>query len=807
MTQSPRPVRPVSIEPPVHPRHNLPAPLTRFIGREGDVVALTALLATTRLLTLTGPGGCGKTRLALAVAEATCSDGPSDGVWLVEFAALTDPALVPQSVAAVLGVREEPRRPLLDTLTDALGTRSVLLLFDNCEHLVAPIAAMADTVLRACPDLRILATSREALRVSGEVAWRVPSLSLPEGRVICTSAQVAASEAAQLFADRVRLRQPAFALADENAAAVAAICRRLDGMPLALELAAARVRVLSLAQLEARLDDALRLLTVGERTAMPRHQTLRATLDWSYALLTEDERIVLRRLAVFAGGCDIAAAEAVCGGGGIAPADVLTLLAQLVEKSLVQMNERDGNARYRLLETVRQYAVERLDASNEGESVGQSHADWYLAIAERARPALDGTEQGKWMARLESDYANLRRVLRRCMEREENVQGLQMARDLARFWQARNDLSEGRLWLTLFLERCRREERSALQEDVWPDALFGAGRIALFQQDYEAARALFDELFATAKQSDDRSHLGFALNQLGHLAYYQRDFTTAHALYAEALAIRRRLGNPHHIAISLGSLGQVALLEDRDADACDLLEESVALFRQIGESIDMLLSLRWLGFLAIRRRDQRAARDCFAESLLRGQESSTNWGLAESLDGFAMLAAIEGQATRALTLAGAADAQRIANAAYPAPFWHEYVERTLAPSRDALGARVSADMENAGRAMTLTEAVTEAMAIAPSGTIPDSATNRRAMMGRYGGLSARERAVVAEVARGKANREIADALFVTEKTVEWHISNSLRKLSFRTRAQLAVWAVAVGLVASPHAPKKETPAP
>lgn len=478
MAQSPRQIRPVSIEPPARPRHNLPAPLTRFIGREGEVVALTTLLTTTRLLTLTGPGGCGKTRLALAVAvaEATPPHDPSDGVWLVEFAALTDPALIPQAVAAVLGVHEEPQRPLFDTLTDALGPRSLLLLLDNCEHIVAPVATMVETLLRACPHLRVLATSREALRVPGEVAWRVPSLSLPEGADIRTSAQLAASEAAQLFADRVRLRQPAFALTDENAAAVAAICRRLEGMPLALELAAARARVLSLAQLEARLDDALRVLTVGERTAMPRHQTLRATLDWSYALLTEQERIVLQRLAVFAGGCDLTAAEAVCGDGGIAPADVLTLLAQLVEKSLVQMDERAGNARYRLLETVRQYAGEQLAASGKEEEVRSTHAAWYLAIAQKAEVGFDGPEQEVWLERLGPELDNVRAAMQWLLETGRVGHGLRITTHLWRFWYTRDRVTEGRYWLISFLSRGRETgKRRAIRPPGWmPSSLRAA---------------------------------------------------------------------------------------------------------------------------------------------------------------------------------------------------------------------------------------------------------------------------------------------------------------------------------------------
>ncbi len=341
---------------------NLPVPLSRFIGRGQEIATLGHLLSETSLLTLTGPGGSGKTRLALQVA----ADAPRSfhrTCW-VELAALTDPAFVPQAVATAVGVSEDENRPAMAALAAAFAAPSLLIL-DNCEHLIAACALLAASLLRACPNLRILATSREPLRVSGETIWRVPPLTLPAAAATATS--LAESEAAQLFVERARGRLPDFALTEENAAAVATICQRLDGMPLALELAAARVAVLPVGQLAARLDDALRVLTVGERTAPPRQQALRATLDWSNALLTAEEQAVLRRLAVFAAGWELEAAEAVCGAGEIARADVLELLGQLVEKSLVAMAEEGGAARYQMLEVVRQYASERLAASGETE--------------------------------------------------------------------------------------------------------------------------------------------------------------------------------------------------------------------------------------------------------------------------------------------------------------------------------------------------------------------------------------------------------------------------------------------------------
>ncbi|MDQ6908129.1 MAG: hypothetical protein M3176_15000, partial [Chloroflexota bacterium] len=650
MAQSPRQIRPVSIERPARPRHNLPAPLTRFIGRGGEVVALTALLTTTRLLTLTGPGGCGKTRLALAVAvaEATPPHDPSDGVWLVEFAALTDPALIPQAVAAVLGVHEEPRRPLLDTLADALGPRSLLLLLDNCEHIVAPVAAMAETLLRACPHLRILATSREALRVPGEVAWHVPSLSLPEGVDIHTAAQLAASEAAQLFVDRVRLRQPAFALTDENAAAVAAICRRLEGMPLALELAAARARVLSLAQLEARLDDALRVLTVGERTAMPRHQTLRATLDWSYTLLTAQERIVLQRLAVFAGGCDLAAAEAVCGDGGDASADVLTLLAQLVEKSLVQMDERGGNARYRLLETVRQYAGEQLATSGKEEEVRSTHAAWYLALAQKAEVGFDGPEQEVWLERLGPELDNVRAAMQWLLETGRIGHGLRITTHLWRFWYTRDRVTEGRYWLTAFLARGRETGEATRDPSAWMDALFAAGRLAIFSGEYQQARALMEEMLATAKEHHDPYHIASALMLLGHIALEQCDYPSARARYEEGIPFAREADHSLWQAILIGSVGISLIMQGDITAAHPILDESMALLRSLGDVGQISRALRWQGILAIIEGDAERAHMSLVEAIALHQRLHSVLGIAESLEVFAALAAMRGQFARAL---------------------------------------------------------------------------------------------------------------------------------------------------------------
>jgi len=447
-----RPRRPVTASgaeaaPPRRPAHNLPLQLTSFVGRDRERAGVRRLLATSRLVTLTGPGGVGKTRLALRVAADVLPEYPH-GVWLAELAVLADPARVPQAVAAAAGVPEDPARPLLAVLADALRPRRLLLLLDNCEHLVGACARLADALLRACPGLTVLATSREPLSIAAEAAWPVPPLAVPDAGKPPPGGTAARYEAVRLFRDRAAAARPTFRLTRRNAPAVAQLCARLDGLPLALELAAARVRVLPVAELAARLEDRFRLLTGGSRAAPARQQTLRATLDWSYDLLSEPERALFRRLAVFAAGWTMAAAEAVgadADGQGIAPGEVLDLLTGLLDKSLVTADEQpDGTARYRLLETVRQYAQERLAAGGEAEVVQRRHAAFFLGLAEAAAPELLGGRQTAWLDRLEREHDNLRAALEWLTERGAVEAGLRLGNAVGPFWLTRGYLQEPR---------------------------------------------------------------------------------------------------------------------------------------------------------------------------------------------------------------------------------------------------------------------------------------------------------------------------------------------------------------------------
>ncbi len=389
-------------------RHNLPAPRSSFVGREREVSEVMRALATTRLVTLTGTGGSGKTRLALEAARDLANTCPG-GAWLVELAPLEQETLVPQAVAEALGVREQPGRSLIATLVDDLSKQETLLVLDNCEHLIEATARLVETLLDSCADLRILTTSREALGVAGETNWTVPPLSVPDTRHATTVDDLENCEAVRLFVQRASHRRPAFTLTQHNAQAVAEICRRLDGIPLAIELAAARVGVLSVEQIARRLEEPLKLLTVGGRTAPPRQRTLRGTLEWSYELLSEDEKRIFRRLSAFAGGFSLEAAEAVVTGVDVVEEDVLDLLSGLVDRSLIVAEASgDGRIRYRLLEPVRQYALEELQKSGETEAVRRRHAAFFLSLAEESEPGLWGTEEATWLNRLEVEYDNLR---------------------------------------------------------------------------------------------------------------------------------------------------------------------------------------------------------------------------------------------------------------------------------------------------------------------------------------------------------------------------------------------------------------
>jgi predicted ATPase/DNA-binding SARP family transcriptional activator len=533
--------------PPGARMHNLPAPRSSFVGRESELRNLKRDLAMTRLLTLTGAGGCGKTRLALEVAREFIGAYP-EGVWLVELAPLSEEALVAQALASVLGVPEQPDRSLTEALVDFMRAKRALLVMDNCEHLVDAVARLADTLLNSCSHLRVLATSRESLNVEGELAWLVPSLSVPSlGRSATRVEELAGYESVRLFVERARHRNPEFCLTPENANAVGRICERLEGIPLAIELAAARVGM-SLEQIASRLDDSLRLLTWGSRTASPRRRTLRGTLDWSYALLGELERRLFGRLSVFAGGWTLEAAEAV-GAGDIQQGDVVDLLSSLVDKSLV-VAEAQEVVRYRMLEPIRQYARERFEESEEVEAVKRRHAEFYLVLAEEAEPGVEGPQQAAWLERLEAEHDNLRTALSWSLERSEEAElGLRVGEALGQFWYSRGYFGEGRRWLEEALAKASPASTAARA-----NALRRLSFLAFMQGDLDRAQEAGEEglNLERVEQFWDiagrRSIAAGLLHMLGLVMSAWGDPERAIHLYEESLVFSRKVGDERGIA-------------------------------------------------------------------------------------------------------------------------------------------------------------------------------------------------------------------------------------------------------------------
>jgi predicted ATPase/class 3 adenylate cyclase len=623
-----------------HP-NNLPLQLTTFIGRERELAELRERLPTTRLVTLTGAAGTGKTRLALQLA-AEQVELYADGVWLVELAALAEPSLLPQAVASALHLREEPGRSLMETLIGYLEGKQLLLLLDNCEHLVAACSRLAAALLQRCPKLTLLATSREPLGIPGEQSWQVPSLPVPDPHRLPREADLVTTvtqyEGVRLFLDRAFLHEPRFAVTGQNAPAVAEVCHRLDGIPLALELAAARVKALPVEQIARRLDDRFRLLTGGSRTLLPRQQTLQAAIDWSYDLLSEGERVLLRRLSVFAGGLTLGAAEVVCSGEGVEEWEVLDLVSQLVDRSLLVAEEAGGEGRYRLLETIREYGAEKLEGAAEGERLRERHRDWFLALAEQAGPELRGPRQADWLERLEREHENLRAALDGALRRHDAETCLRLGAVLGRFWLIRGYLGEGRERLAQIMAVAGASDEPSLRATV----LNHAGALAFRQGEYEAARSYYEESLAIRRVLGDRPGVAGSLNNLGLVAQDQGDYEASRSFHEESLSIMRELGNREGISHSLINLGMLVHAMGHYTLARSLLQEALEIQRQLGHRQAIAFALNNLANVVLDQGEHALARRLHEESLEIKRELGDQWGIASSLHNLGFVALGQG---------------------------------------------------------------------------------------------------------------------------------------------------------------------
>lgn len=759
-------------------KHNLPAPRTSFVGREHELVEVKRALLMTRLLTLTGAGGAGKTRLALEVAKDLVTSYPY-GVWLVELAPLTEGELVPQAVAQALGVREQPGKPITATLAEALRRKDMLLILDNCEHLADSVAHLLDTLLDSCPHLRVLATSRETLGVVGEAVRRISSLSVPDTNRLPAVGELTHYDAVRLFLDRARLRLPDFDLTPENGRAVAQVCRGLEGIPLAIELATARVGTLSVRQISERLRDPLHLLSAGGRTTESRQQTLRGTLDWSYELLSESERVLFARLSVFAGGWPL---EAIGAGDGIEEGEVLDLLSILVDKSLVVAEtSAEDRVRYRMLEPVRQYGQEKLEESGEADAIGRRHALFFLALAEEAEPQLRGSWQGEWLERLEREYGNLQRTLSWALNSGEAELGLRVCGALGEFWYHRGHVSEGRRWLWLALA-----EREASSVSARAKALALAGWLAWEQGDYEQSEALIGEGLKLYRGLGDTAHVAAALFDLGMAALYQMKCERASAPLEEALALHDMLGDGAGVARTLYGLGMLAWAARQDYErATALYKEGLALAHRAGDNYGILLSLALGTVVSSDQSDYRKARELNKEGLELSRRVEMRRMIAFNLHLSATLASAQEQAVRSARLWGAAKTLREAIGGTFSPLQHYFYGPYIDAARTKLGEAVWEAAFAEGQAMTTEDAVEYALLDKEIALF----TPRMPRSQQPATLTRREEEVAALVARGFTNRQIASELSISEHTVANHVAKILRKLGFDSRSQVTVWVV------------------
>ncbi len=682
--------------------NNLPEQLTSFVGREDVLTAVKKVLGDTRLVTLLGVGGLGKTRISLQVSADVMDDYP-DGVWFVELASVSDARLVPQAVASALGVMEEAGHPVLEALVRFVKDRQLLVILDNCEHLVQACANLALQLLQAGARLKVLTSSREPLHVPGETTYVVPALTLPDPREAISIAGLLQYDAVRLFVDRAAAVQLGFKATPQNAVTLAAICQRLDGIPLAIELAAARVRTLSVEKIAERLSDRFRLLTGGNRTALPRQQTLRALIDWSYDLLGDAEKTLFTQLCVFADGFTLEAAEAVGAYGAIVTADVCDLLSALVEKSLVELDA--GGERYRLLETIRQYAQEKLSAAGEGAATRTRHLDFFLAFAEKLQPELWGPKQGKWLARLDLDRENLLSAHAWCDHAEQaHEKGLRLVFATQMYWLPRGLIELG---YRITMEAMA---RSGAKRRDFPQcgALYAASQLAYFMGAYEETKEHADECIAIAHELNNRERmaaallvLGYACDALGQPALAQRHFE-------ESANIARALGDKARLSFALNALAGHHM-DGGDLQAAEsLFEEALALARELDDRDSLAIGLSNLARVVIDRGSADRARLLLREAVVIALEIGSVQGGLYVLEAAAGLSVLRAEWEHAVRLFGTANAQMEQMGLRRPPADEVSLARRIVKAREALGVEASFAAEAAGRALSYDEAMNEA---------------------------------------------------------------------------------------------------
>jgi predicted ATPase/DNA-binding CsgD family transcriptional regulator len=688
-------------------------------------------------------------------------------------------------VAAAVGVCEQPGRPLIDTLVNALRQKKMLLVLDDCEHLIDSTAHLVDILLGFCPQLQVLATSQEALGLVGEVKWPILPLSLPDPSCPPELENLAEFESVRLFLERARCHNPALALTLRNVGVVTEICRQLDGMPLAIELAAARVGVLSVEQIAARLKNSLAVLTGGDRTVPSRRRTLYGALNWSYALPSKPEQRLFERLSVFVGGWTLEAAEAVGSGDGIDRDDVLDLLSRLVDTSLVMAEaDAEGALRYRMLKPVRQYGRERAEASEQAEPARRRHAAWSLEFAEKAESELRGAQQEVWLERLEREHDNLRAVLSWALEGEEAELGLRLTGALGEFWHLRGHLSEGRRWLEAALAK-----GDAVAAATRAKVLAQAGCIAWEQGDYERSIAFSEESLALSRKLEDIVNATTALSNLAWAALYQNELRRASKLAEEAMTLQRASGDRRGVACSLLILGMVAAVQRDYERASALHEESLALAREVEDNFAIVLSLALGAFASLNQGNYERAGNLCVEGLELSQRLEMGQLIATHLHISAALAGSQGRAINSARLWGAADALReVIGTVFSPVERYVYEPYIAAVQTEIRGAAWEAAWAE-GRAMTLKEAIEYALLKEEAAPISASTPEKTLVGETLDELAPREREVALLIARGLTNRSIARELVISKHTVATYVGRIHKKLGLHSRTQIAALAM------------------
>jgi len=768
--------------------------VTSFVGRRDEVLSARGLLAESRLVTLTGIGGVGKTRLALRVAAAAARAFP-DGVWLVELDQLTDETLLAQTVAEAVGLRELRGPSAMRALADHLADRQLLLVVDNCEHLVDAVAKLLETLLRGSARLRILATSRTALDIEGEFLLAVPSLSRPASTQAMPVGKLASFEAIALFVERARAVQPAFELTERNAGAVVEICSRLDGLPLAIELAAARLRVLSADQINDRLQDRFALLTRGPRNVPTRQQTLHACIEWSFDLCSRAEQQMWARLSVFAGGFELDAVQDICADEGQTREEVLELVATLLAKSIITAERTGTTVRYRMLESISGYGAERLQASGEELRLRRRHHDWYEQLVLQARRDWIGPRQVQWLQRLEREHPNIRLALRfSLIEPGQTASALRICAALHSYWLVRGLTSEGRQWLEQALAQPSEPDRDRLT------ATFTATILAAVQGDLVAANALARQVEDIAARIGDRWSQAIADLATGGVALHAGNPALAAALDPPALEVFQAEGDLYWTVMALAGLAMVTGFMGDSRAATTYYTSLLAITHSRGEVRLQSLAAWALGVGLWKDGDVEQAADRLKDSLRLRRRMNDTFGTALCLDALAWIAADARHAHRAAILLGVVAALERAMgspaATYPALLtYHEQCEWRV---REALGDSAFRAALARGGQLSLDEAIAysldddldqpAARAVDPAPGSGDGSPSA----GTVSSLTRRERQIGELIAEGLSNREIADRLFLSKRTVEGHVQNVLTKLGAGNRAQIAALMVQQG---------------